>query len=392
MKILFLTARLPYPPFKGDQVIPYHRLRLLSSNHAITLVSFYEKESDLSALTVLQPFCEKIIPVKLSKSDGIINMLRYGLFSRCPFQVLYYTSRAFKRALDSVNPDDFDLIHTYMLRIAHYTPLSRKPRVLELIDSMELNFRRRLLSESWYWKPLVKEEIRRLQRYERRMAEQFEAAVVVSETDKATINHPNTRCIPLGVDVSVFYPTSKKPEKPTVVFSGNMSYYVNEKSIIWFIDHCWERIKAEVPGVQLKIIGAHPGKKLLHYSSDNSILITGFVPSLADELRTGHIAIAPMQSGSGMQNKVLEAMACGLPVVCTSLGLGMIKAKHKKEVLSADEAEAFAESCIYLLTNEKERKEMGQRAYKLVKESYTWEVNAERINRLYRELRVMSDE
>jgi glycosyltransferase involved in cell wall biosynthesis len=257
---------------------------------------------------------------------------------------------------------------------------------------MELNFRRRLVSESWYWQPLVKEEIKRLHQYERSRVEEFDVAVVVSETDKAVIDHPKIKCIPLGVDLSVFYPGSKKSDYPSIVFSGNMSYYVNEKSILWFIKHCWENIKAQVPNIRLKIIGANPSKKLLQCTNDDSILITGFVPSLADELRTGHIAIAPMQSGSGMQNKVLEAMACGLPVVCTSLGLGMIKAEHKKEVLSADEAETFAESCIYLMTNVKERKEMGQRAYELVKESYTWDVNAERINRLYRELRMTNYE
>ena len=375
MKILFITARLPYPPHKGDQVVPYHRLRLLSRQHQITLVSFYEQEADLAALATLEKYCEKIVTVKLTKREGILNMLRYGLFSRRPFQVLYYTSSAFEQAIGALPLQHFDLIHTFMLRVAHYTPVSQAPRLLELIDSMELNFSRRLPMEKWYWKALVKEEIRRLQRYERKMVGRFEAAIVVSAIDKEMINHPKVHCIPLGVDGSVFYPAAEEPREPILVFSGNMGYYANEKSLLWFLAHCWESIKAKVPRAKLYIVGTNPTQRLRWFTKDSSIVMTSFVASVADELRKAQVAIAPMQSGSGMQNKILEAMASRLPVVSTTVGLGDIKAKHQHEVMVADTKDAFTESCVSLLQSDSLRSKLGQRGLSLVQTRYTWEAN-----------------
>lgn len=388
MKILFITARLPYPPHKGDQVLPYHRLRLLSRHHQITLVSFYEQEADLVALPVLEQYCEKIIVVQLTKRQGIINMLKYGLFSRCPFQVLYYSSKQFKQVINALPLQAFDIIHTFMLRVAPHAPTDKNvPCVLELIDSMELNFRRRLNAEKWFWKPLVKEEISRLRRYEYRMVEKFDAAIVVAEIDKEVISHPKIECIPLGVDGAVFYPSLERFNNPRLVFSGNMGYYVNEKAIIWFIARCWASIKKQVPAAILTIVGTKPSEALRQYAKkDSTIHILGFVDSPAAELRKATLAIAPMQSGSGMQNKVLEAMACGLPVVSTSLGIGNIQAIPQKEVLIADSPDEFVQACVSLLKNPLLSAQIGTQAAQLMKNKYRWEANAAAIEAVYSRL------
>ena len=245
MKILFVTARFPYPPVKGDQAVPYYRLKYLGTSHEITLVTFYETKRELAHVDKIKPFCKEVVTVKKSFIRSLLNMMAKGFFSKRPFQVLYYRSNAFKKALAQVlETGSFDLLHVYMLRMAEYGEAVRLPKVLELIDSMELNFQRRLQMERFPRALLFKVELNRLKRYETRMVNRYDRAVVVSETDKACIGRDNVVHIGLGVNTDEFRPKDKAKNKlpagKVIAFTGNMGYFPNENAVLWFMENCFD--------------------------------------------------------------------------------------------------------------------------------------------------------
>jgi sugar transferase (PEP-CTERM/EpsH1 system associated) len=387
-----VTARFPFPPFKGDQSIPFHRLKYMGDKHDITLLTFYENKKELTSLEKITPYCKQVITVKKSFFKSLFNMLVFGLFSRLPFQVLYYQSRKFKQQLTKLLAENrFDILHVYMLRIAEYGKNIQQPgmpKILELIDSMQLNFQRRLEKEKWPKKWFFKLELKRLTTYEPEMLQNYHRSIVVSEKDKEFINHNRVIAIPLGIDTDEFCPGKNKlPKDKVIAFTGNMGYFPNKNAILWFLKNCWEVIKKQVPGTQLVIAGKNPGPGIKKYKNDDAVQVLGYVDSVAAVLQKAHLAIAPLQSGSGMQFKILEAMACALPVVTTTIGLGTIPAVNNESILTADDPNDFVQCCILLLTNENLAESIGKKAMQIVQQTFTWERNIDKLYQLYEQER-----
>lgn len=382
-----ITPRVPYPPLKGDQVIYYNRIKVLSKNHQITLLTFYENDTELKNLSKITPFCSEVISVKLPLYKSYFNVLK-GIFSEKPLQVSYYNSRIFKEKLNQLlEKNTYDIVHFHMLRLGEYgLSINNTPKIIELIDSMILNMSRRIKVEGYFKSLLLKEELKRLIKYEKYIAEKYMRSIVVAEEDKKTINASNTKVISLAVDTDSFNAINPILNNYTLVFSGNMSYFPNENAIIWFIEKCFPLIKNKFPSVKLKIAGANPSKKLFAYLGDDSIKITGFVDNLAIELQNSQIAIAPMQVGSGMQFKVLQALACGLPVVATSLGKGSISDNGYNIFKISDTPEEFANSCLELLTNFSACQDMSLQAVSFIKNHYSWEINCKKLEHIYEEV------
>lgn len=387
MKILFITPRFPYPPLKGDQAVPYHRLRILNRRHEITLLSLYDKEDEIAGLDNLKPFCKAIHTVRLPQWRSVMNVALKGPFTSLPLQALYYWFNAFKKRIDELLAENsFDLIHAYMLRVAPYLSDVSAPKVLELIDSMQLNLERRVAMERIPKRWLFQEELRRIVHYERNIGDYFDQMIVVSEKDRALIPNKKVRVIPNGVDTELFKPQSKESKEPAIVFSGNMGYFPNESAVIWFVEKCFRRIKKEIPDAKLVIAGNNPSSKIKKLGDNLSIFVTGFVESMVDELNKAQVAIAPMQSGSGMQFKILEAMSCNLPVVTTTLGLGDIKARPGEEICVADTAEDFAETVVTLIKSPEMADRIGRKAREFVMHNHSWENAASQVEEIYSRL------
>lgn len=383
MNILFVTARFPFPPLKGDQVIPYYRLKHLGKRHNITLITFYQHDKELEYLKELAPFCVEIITVKFDRLVSMLNIL-IGVFSRLPFQVLYFRSSRFKKRMRELLLErDFDVVHTYMLRMTEYTKDLNGPKVLDLIDLMQLNLRRRISIEKFIGKIFYREELKRITRYENQMMTKYNVSILVSDNDKNCIWSDKIASIPLGVDTNIFKRYSNLPDNKTIIFSGNMGYPPNESAVIWFVEKCFWMIKKQISDAKLVIAGNNPSSKVKKLGDNLSIFVSGFVKSMADELNKAQVAIAPMQSGYGMHIKILEAMACALPVITTTLGLGSIKATHKKDVIVADDASDFIHGCIKLLSDYDLAKKVGDNARCFVLKNYGWEMHVNKIEEVY---------
>lgn len=381
MNILFVTPSIPSPVGRGYQIISFHRLRILAAKHKITLACLYDHESDLIQMDALREYVTEIHPIRLSMVRRGLNIL-WGIFSSRPLQVSLCSDRHAAASIQQlIASGKFELINLYMLRLCDLISSSPVPVVIDLIDSLTLNFHRRIAAARFPYSLLLREEVRRLRHYEAAIARRFPTAVV-SEVDRDMIGC-DSAVIPLGVDSSEFYPAEQRCDNLIVIFTGNLFYRPNYEAVLWFIDQCWPAVRTANPGAVFRVVGADPPSAVMACHGRSGIEIVGRVLSMGDAMREASIAIAPMQSGSGMQFKILEAMACGLPVVATSLGRGAIQASRGEEILVADTPTEFSQAITALVENGLLAERIRKGGASLVKARYTWEAHCSSVERLY---------
>lgn len=388
MKILFVTPRFPFPPLKGDQAVAYCRLKTLSQRHEITLLSLYETEAELAGVAELAPFCKNIHTVRLPKWRSIWQVASRVLFSKLPLQVLYYQSSTLINELNRVmNNGSFDVVHGFMLRLAPYLFRVERPVVLELIDSMQLNISRRLERERFPMSLIIAEEFSRIRAFESELGQHFKEMIVVSSRDRDVIASGHVSVIPLGVDATVFSPRyDTRPRFPTILFSGNMSYGPNVEAVSWFANECLHLIRRFVPDLEFVIAGGNPTETVRALGCRAGVRVTGYVDSMSETMNRAHVAVAPMVSGSGMQFKILEAMACAIPVVTTEIGKGDIKATKDDGLFVSNDPTSFALSVIELLRNAELRSRAGHAGRAFVLRAHSWAGAAEQVEAIYRKI------
>lgn len=384
MRILFVTPRFPYPPRKGDQLVSFQRLKSLSIDHEITLVTLYEHKNELAHLKQLEPYCQAIHVIKHSRLKAWSSLVFNFLFSILPLQVLYFKSFQLSKKLESIlRSQNFDAIHGFTLRAAPYIESFKGVRVLDMIDSWQIFASRQIPQSKGLKLLLYRIEEKRIINFENHIGNMADHIILVSELDRDAVGSHNSLSIPLGVDLSIPSPRPEPALEPQVIFSGNMGYQPNIDAVEWFTKHVWPLILAAVPSAIFHIAGANPSPKVRALSKQPGIQVLGAVPNMAESLCSAWVAVAPMQSGSGMQFKILEAMACRIPVVSTSLGLGSIKAKNGVEILLADTPRMFADSVISLLRNSEHANRVAQMGESFVITNHNWGQSAKLINDMY---------
>lgn len=383
MRLLFLTPRFPYPALKGDQLIVLNRLKELSKSFEIVLVTFYERDSELEGLSELEKYCEEIFSFKLTKAQSNWNIVK-GIFgNKLPLQVNYYRSEKFENELKRIiRRFEIDIIHAFTLRLAEFTKKVETPVIYELIDSMQLNIENMVREERFLKKWLYKVEEKRIKVYEKALCKNEKYLSVVSKKDKDKIGFRHIRVIPNGVDSSSFC-RSERFNTGEIIFSGNMGYLPNIHAVKWFVNQCLPTIKQAKPHVKFRIVGANPNAYIKSLHDGRNIFVTGYVDSINAHLNRAQIAVAPMRSGSGMQNKIIEAMACGTPVVTTHNGLEGLFAKPDEDILVEDTPNTFSQAVIDLLSNEDLYKELAKNSVRYVSEYHSWNRSNQRMADLY---------
>jgi glycosyltransferase involved in cell wall biosynthesis len=250
---------------------------------------------------------------------------------------------------------------------------------VDMIDSMGLNFSRRVSMSSGLKRWLLNLEHRRVSAFESRVAKRAMKSFVVSRIDKSVIASKKVDVIPLGIDMQRFNKEKHMVTGPVIAFTGNMFYQPNADAVLWFVQNCWSAVKDSVPGARMLIVGNNPLPSVVAIGEhDKTVVVMGRVPSVAAVLNTAMVAIAPMQSGSGMQFKILEAMACGVPVVTTRLGLGDIPAIPGQDLLVANSPAEFSKAVISLLQSEELAADVGEHGMQYVQSNHSWDVLNER--------------
>ncbi len=382
MKILFLANRVPYPPYRGDKLKIYNLAKRLKANHEIHLLTFAQTKEDLTYKAELEKIFDVVNFVYLPKWKSAIKCL-VGAFSTTPFQVLYFQSSKLRNELDEMlEVHKYDAVHVQHLRMSPYLANYKEvPRILDLPDAFSLYWeRRRMVNKGVFATIFEKIEQKRVLASEAVLKE-YNLALVCSneDLDYLEIMHHsgNLRLLPNGVDRVTFAPRNHDySHNETILFTGNMDYAPNVDAVIHFAENIFPIVRAEFPKAKFVIAGQRPVKKVLALANDH-IVVTGFIKNLADAYDSASVLVAPLRFGAGTQNKVLEAMSMGIPVVCTQIGFNGLGTKSGEAAIMQRDPESFARSVIDVLASEELRRTLGTGGAKLVKERFDWDTIAD---------------
>ncbi len=377
MKILFTANRFPYPPYRGDKLKIFHLARQLSRYHELHLVTFLQDSGDVRYLPELRDIFTEIHLVPLPKARSYWHSL-WTAFRKEPFQVGYFRSVRMTEMINGLKRKHrYDAVHVQHLRMAQYWADDQTvPRILDLPDAYSLYWKRRAEAAKGLFKIFNKVEQQRVSDYEQ-ILEQYDLSLVCSTEDMQYLRREkgiaNVQLLPNGVDLSTFSGAAHDYSQDSILlFTGNMDYAPNVDAVIYFVQEIFPEVKKRVPGIRFVIAGQRPVKKVRALAAED-IVVTGFVKNLSEVYAGAAILVAPLRFGAGTQNKVLEAMAMGLPVVSHEVGFGGLGIRSGEGVLLAPDKEQFIEECVRLLKAETLRRTTGEAGRSVIVNRYSWE-------------------
>ncbi len=396
LKLLFLANRVPYPPYRGDKLKIYNLAKRLREKHELHLLTFAQTREDLTYVRELEKIFSSVRLVYLPKWKSALNCVA-GLWSDKPFQVLYFRSRAMEQALhETLRQHQFDAVHVQHLRMAPYLAgVKYIPRILDLPDAFSLYWeRRQQIPRGKLRRIFEQEEQKRVLRYEPVLSA-YNMALTCSPEDLEYLRQKhhtdNLRLLPNGVDLDIFVPRSHDySSADTLLFTGNMDYAPNVDAVIYFTEQVLPLVRKQNPGVRFVIAGQRPVKKVRDLAREG-ITVTGFVKDLAGLYREAGVVVAPLRFGAGTQNKVLEAMAMGVPVVCSHIGFQGLGIENGSGAFMETTPEGFAAQVNKLLSDEALRRVTGEKGRAVAVQKFNWDTISVQLEAYFREVSMNAD-
>ena len=372
-KLVVIVSRFPYPLEKGDKLRAFYQIKELSKDFRISLIAISKQKVPTDSIEKLNKYCESINIIKISNWTIFWN-LSLCIVNNKPFQVGYFYSfkghLKIKQLLNYIEPN---YIYCQLIRTSEYVKNYHKcAKTIDYMDALSMGIERRISKAPWYSKWLFKSEARRLRIYERSIFDYFETKTIISEQDKEYISHPQKSkivCIANGIDSS-FFEEQKHTAEFDLVFVGNLSYAPNIEAV----DYIANQLLPKNIKLTCLISGASARSSVQKTCNSNQqITLQGWVTDIRTTYCRGRIFIAPMMIGTGMQNKLLEAMALGVPCITTSLANNAIKAIHRESIYVANTAIEFQEAIEILTTNNELYQRIAQQGKEFVLKNYNWE-------------------
>ncbi|HBH05322.1 MAG TPA: hypothetical protein DDX92_01805 [Flavobacteriales bacterium] len=382
MRILVLLSRIPWPLEKGDKLRAYYQLQELSKCHEICLVCLTDRPPHPEAMEKLESFCTEVHFLRLSRFKILLSLV-FGLFDSKPLQINYFYQTKTRKELDRIIQKWMpNHIFTQLVRTAEYLKkYSIFPITLDYMDAFSEGANRRISKTTFLLQPLFKLESKRLAKYEAEVFDIFKHKIIISKKDREHIHHIDRNEIHIvknGVDLAAFSPDQLAKKTTDLLFTGNMNYPPNVSAAKRLAKEILPELSKSFPEIKLTIAGATP-HATVKALENNQVIITGWVPKIQPIYSSARVFVAPMEIGSGMQNKILEAMAMEIPVVTSRLAAEPIGAKHNNELLVADSNEEFIQCIHSLLTDQNLRDEITQNAKNFVKEKFSWKSNTAKL-------------
>lgn len=404
MKILYIVPYTPNP----IRVRPYSLIRALAQlGHSVTLATLWERPEECETLESFRALGVDVIAAPLPRARRAWNAVR-ALPTTVPMQATYCDSPALKRLLGATlgdHPGTFDVIHVEHLRGARYglwykarATSEPTPVVWDSVDCITYLFEQAVQrSQSLFGRVVTRLELSRTRRYEGWLVGQFDRVLVTSQVDQRALQTLTERLaqpahidvLTNGVDLDFFRPRENSRLAGTLVFTGKMSYHANETAALYLAREVMPLVWAQQPDARLVIAGSRPSQAIRNLSTTypRCVEVTGFLPDMRVPLQEAGVAAAPLLYGAGVQNKVLEAMACATPVVATSLAVAALGAQHGRDCLVADTPQAFAEAVLTLLRDAGLRARIGAAGRNYVEAHHDWHDIAAQLVVLYRAAR-----
>ncbi|MCR4658775.1 MAG: glycosyltransferase [Bacteroidales bacterium] len=376
MRILVVLPRFPYPLEKGDKLRAYHQVRYLSRNHEVYLFCVSHQSVGDEQLRALEPYCKGIKVVHLNRWVCYKNTIRNYFFAKS-LQLGYWDSgksrRAYRAYESEVKPD---VVYNQMVRTMPLVARSQVPKVMDFQDALSMNTERRMEStRPGPWRYLLHYEFKMLRSSEYNAFKIFNGLTIISETDSQAVPHTKNGYIdivPNGVDTEYYSPVDE-PKLYDIIFCGNMQYQPNVDAAQFLVNEVLPLVKNAIGPIKVLLAGAEPTFAVRRLTSDD-VTVTGWVDDMRKCYAQSKVFVAPMRIGSGLQNKLLEAMSMQLPCITTSLANASLGAIDGSEVLVANDSQTIADAIVNLLSNESQRMALAKAGHEFVLRNYNWDV------------------
>ena len=379
MKVLFLVTRLPVPPWRGDQVRAYHHLRQLAPRHDITCCALVTRPPPDGLRAAVEALGVRLEVVPLGTLGALPALARALLGDSRPLQVLLYLRQgACRRVAELLRAGRFDVVHAQLVRTAPYLPEDgRTPVVLDLIDALSANLAGRARRERGPMAPVAAWEATRLARFERALIARASRSLVVSARERDALGGgERIAVVANGVDADAFAFQDGPRPAARIVFAGNLGYFPNVDAARWLVADILPRIRTTLPEVELHLVGARPARAVRALVRTPGVTLAAAVPDMAPELAAATVALVPMRAGTGLQNKVLEAMSVGTPVVATPTVAAALDVTPGTHLMVAGDAAELAAATVALLRDPVRARSMAAAARALVERRYRWDESA----------------
>ncbi len=395
--VLYLTHRIPYPPNKGDKVRSYHFLKYLSARYRVHLATFVDDADDWRHVETVRKLCGESHFAGLNPITARIRSLT-GLLRRAPLSLFYYRDERLQRWVSELLerlPVRYIVVFSSVM--AQYVMCAGKTRrIVDFVDVDSDKWKQYALTKPWPLSLIYRREAGQLLRYERDVAQAFDASVFVSDAEAelfrqlAPESAAKTCAIHNGVDAEYFSPRRDHANpygaaERVLVFTGAMDYWPNVDAAEWFARKIFPAVHARRPDSRFYIVGARPAFAVIKLAELPGVVVTGTVADIRPYLAHAEIAVAPLRIARGIQNKVLEAMAMARPVIASPEAAEGIFARPGEELLVAAGEDEFISKIVSLLEDGNGAAIMGRAGRERVLAGYSWDTNIGEIENLVKE-------
>ena len=395
MNLLLLAHRVPYPPNKGEKIRTFHHLSfLLKQGHNVTVVTPLNGNEDKEHAEQLSK--KLSIPVVHLTLRSRILRLAKGMLRGQALSVANFHTAALQNKVDhlleSNTPDVLmctsSAMAAYVLNETTMDKIRRKRirLVMDFMDLDSLKWEQYKDRKPWPISLIYSREAKLLSRFESQILAAFDASLFVTVDEKDLLQserHISSKVhvISNGVDTDMYYPAADNSARtdntvangPVLLFTGVMDYFPNEDAVIWFADEIWPQLKDKYPQAKFIVAGMRPSRKIQALDKIDGIEVTGYVEDILPYYQQADVLIAPFRLARGIQNKILQAMACGLPVITSAAGAAGIDCESGKELLIASDATDYIANIEKLVTGEDLCESIRNAGLKLVQQKYSWD-------------------
>lgn len=387
MNILYICHRFPFPPKRGGKIRPFNMVRHLSATHRVTVASLARSDEEAREGAGLARHCAAYEMGRVSHPVQVIRMVSRALGPQPSSMGFFYSRTLARRIRSLLARERFDLIVVHCSSVAQYVEhVTGIPKMLDFGDMdsqkwLEYARHRPLPVSVGFWLEGVK-----LQRAERRLARTFDVCTATTRAEWETLNtygvEAATDWFPNGVDAEYFAPGDTPYDPDTVCFVGRMDYYPNQQGMFDYCANVLPALRARRPNLRLEIVGANPSAAVRKLAGLPGVSVTGSVPDVRPHLRRAALTIAPLTIARGTQNKILEAMAAGVPVVTSRVAAGGVDARAGQDFLVAATPAEQVEAALRVLENPAERRRLSEAGRARMLSNHSWPHSMRRLDRI----------
>lgn len=387
MKILFVCHRFPFPPTRGGKIRPFNIIKHLNQNHEVYVASLARSSDEAADGAGIEPHCTSFRVREVGRVGAWARML-LRLPTPAPSSMGYFYSSALAKDIERLIAEhDFDLMFVHCSSVAPYLAKIKGPR--KILDFGDMD------SQKWLTYARVKNALiaplywfegKKLEAAEKTLATQFSLCTCTTKAELDTLQSYGTGSptdwFPNGVDLDYFSPPQTGYDPDEICFVGRMDYYPNIQSMKIFVEKTLPLIRAKRPQAKLSIVGASPGPGVIALGQTEGVTVTGTVPDTRPYIANAALCVAPLEIARGTQNKILESLAMGVPVVTSPQAAGGVDAVPGEHFVVADGPEETAAAVLRLLDDPVERQHFAAAGRARMETHHSWAGSMARLDKI----------